>query len=224
MVVSDALRAGMVALIPILYPFTHHTLPVYALVFGLFTCNVFFLPSKSAITPELVPAPQLLSANALLAAAGIAATAFAALGGGWIVDHWGWPIALWDQCRDLSGLGGGARDHPVPAAPSGQSGPTGLARRIFPRGRRGLVGGEEQSRRGPGAPGARRGMGGGRIPPRRGQPAHPASGADPRHGTTRRAALRRSARAPASAPRWINHQGQRLLPRSSWERDWCWRA
>jgi MFS family permease len=95
MVVSDALRAGMVALIPILYPFTHHTLPVYALVFGLFTCNVFFLPSKSAITPELVPAPQLLSANALLAAAGIAATAFAALGGGWIVDHWGWPIALW---------------------------------------------------------------------------------------------------------------------------------
>ena len=95
MVVSDALRAGMVALIPILYPFTHHTLPVYALVFGLFTCNVFFLPSKSAITPELVPAPQLLAANALLAAAGIAATAFAALGGGWVVDHWGWPIALW---------------------------------------------------------------------------------------------------------------------------------
>jgi MFS family permease len=95
MVVSDALRAGMVALIPILYPFTHHMLPVFALVFGLFTCNVFFLPSKSAITPELVPPSQLLPANALLAAAGIAATAFAALGGGWIVDHWGWPIALW---------------------------------------------------------------------------------------------------------------------------------
>ena len=95
MVVSDALRAAMVALIPILYPFTHHTLPVYALVFGLFTCNVFFLPSKSAITPELVPPSQLLAANALLAAAGIAATALAALGGGWVVDHWGWPIALW---------------------------------------------------------------------------------------------------------------------------------
>src|SRR5262245_66649189 len=99
MVVSDALRAGMVALIPILYPFTHHTLPMYALVFGLFTCNVFFLPAKSAITPEIVPASQLLLANAWLAAAGIAATAVGALGGGWIVDHWGWSRALWIKGR-----------------------------------------------------------------------------------------------------------------------------
>jgi DHA3 family macrolide efflux protein-like MFS transporter len=95
MIVSDALRAVIVALIPLLYPLTHHTLPVYALVFALFTCNVFFLPAKSAITPEIVPAPQLLTANALLAVAGIAATAFGALGGGWIVDHWGWSTALY---------------------------------------------------------------------------------------------------------------------------------
>jgi MFS family permease len=95
MVVSDALRAIMVVLIPIVYPLTHHTLTVYALVFGLFTCNVFFLPAKSAITPEIVPASQLLAANALLAVAGIVATAFGALGGGWIVDHWGWPTALY---------------------------------------------------------------------------------------------------------------------------------
>ncbi|HET9327505.1 MAG TPA: MFS transporter, partial [Candidatus Eisenbacteria bacterium] len=92
---SDLLRAGLVALIPLSYATSHHTLPVYALVFGLFACNVFFLPAKSAITPEIVPAPQLLAANALLAAAGIAATAFGALGGGWIVDHWGWSRALW---------------------------------------------------------------------------------------------------------------------------------
>jgi len=92
---SDALRAGMVALIPLSYAMSHHTLPVFALVFGLFSCNVFFLPAKSAITPEIVPTPQLLGANALLAAAGIAATAVGALGGGWIVDHWGWPRALW---------------------------------------------------------------------------------------------------------------------------------
>jgi MFS family permease len=95
MIVSDTLRAAMVALIPLLYPITHHTLTVYALVFGLFTCNVFFLPAKSAITPELVPGSQLLAANALLAVAGIAATALGALGGGWVVDHWGWPVALW---------------------------------------------------------------------------------------------------------------------------------
>jgi len=95
LIISDTMRAGMVALIPLSYALSHHTLPVYALVFGLFACNVFFLPAKSAITPEIVPPQQLLAANALLAAAGIAATAVGALGGGWIVDHWGWPRALW---------------------------------------------------------------------------------------------------------------------------------
>ena len=95
LIISDTMRAGLVALIPLMYATSHHTLPVYALVFGLFACNVFFLPAKSAITPEIVPPSQLLAANALLAAAGIVATAVGALGGGWIVDHWGWSRALW---------------------------------------------------------------------------------------------------------------------------------
>ena len=94
MVVSDVLRGGLVVLIPVLYGATHHTAPVFALLFVLFTCNVFFLPAKSAITPEIVPAGQLFSANALLAAAGIAATAAGALLGGWFVDHFGWPRAM----------------------------------------------------------------------------------------------------------------------------------
>jgi len=93
-VTSDLLRAVLVVLIPILYGITHHTGPVFALVFLLFTCNVVFLPAKSAITPEIVAPGQLLAANALLAGAGIAATAVGALAGGWFVDHWGWPAAL----------------------------------------------------------------------------------------------------------------------------------
>ena len=95
LVISDALRSGMVALIPVLYAATHNTAWMYALVFGLFTCNVFFLPAKSAITPEIVPARQLLPANAWLAVAGIVATAVGALAGGWVVDHLGWGPALW---------------------------------------------------------------------------------------------------------------------------------
>jgi MFS family permease len=94
-VVSDLLRSVLVALIPLFYTATHNTAWMYGLVFGLFTCNVFFLPAKSAITPELVPAPQLLLANAWLAAAGIVATAVGALAGGWVVDHMGWAPALW---------------------------------------------------------------------------------------------------------------------------------
>jgi MFS family permease len=60
----------------------------------LFTCNVFFLPAKSAITPEIVRPSELLPANALLSVAGIASTAVGALLGGWVIDHWGWTTAL----------------------------------------------------------------------------------------------------------------------------------
>jgi dTMP kinase len=94
-IVSDLLRSVVVALIPIAYASLHHTGPVFVLVFVLFTCNVFFLPAKSALTPEIVPHDQLLAANALLSGAGIAATAAGALVGGWVVDHWGWDVAMW---------------------------------------------------------------------------------------------------------------------------------
>lgn len=95
LIVSDTLRGVLVALIPVLYVTSQHTLPVYVIVFLLFTCNVVFLPAKSAITPEIVPPSQLLTANALLAGAGIAATAVGAPLGGWVVDHWGWSVALY---------------------------------------------------------------------------------------------------------------------------------
>lgn len=95
LIVSDLLRALVVVAIPLIYHATHAVAPVFVAVFVLFVCNVFFLPAKSALTPELVPAPQLMNANALLSGAGIAATAIGALAGGWVVDHWGWTVALW---------------------------------------------------------------------------------------------------------------------------------
>lgn len=94
-VTSDAARAALTLMVPLVYGATHHTVPVFVLVFLLFTCNVFFLPAKSAITPEIVPPSQLLAANAWLSGAGIAATAVGALGGGWLIDHWGWTTALY---------------------------------------------------------------------------------------------------------------------------------
>src|SRR5262245_27601171 len=94
LIVSDALRAVVVLSIPYVYALSHAVAPVFAQVFVLFVCNVFFLPAKSAITPEIVPPTQLLAANALLSGAGIAATAVGALAGGWLIDHWGWATAL----------------------------------------------------------------------------------------------------------------------------------
>lgn len=94
LIVSDVLRALLVLAIPAVYAATHHATPVWSLVFLLFTCNVFFLPAKSAMTPEIVTPDQLLAANTLLAVAGIAGTVIGFATGGWIVDHLGWPIAL----------------------------------------------------------------------------------------------------------------------------------
>lgn len=92
---SDTLRAVLVAVIPLAYGATHSVSVVFAIVFLLFTCNVFFLPAKSAMTPEIVPPEQLLAANTLLSVAGILATALGAIAGGWLVDHWGWTTAMW---------------------------------------------------------------------------------------------------------------------------------
>jgi MFS family permease len=95
LIVSDVFRALLVALVPLAYALSEHTATVYAMVFLLFTCNVFFTPAKSAITPEIVPASQLLGANALLALAGVIATAIGAPAGGWMVDRWGWQNVLY---------------------------------------------------------------------------------------------------------------------------------
>ncbi|HTO91230.1 MAG TPA: MFS transporter [Candidatus Sulfotelmatobacter sp.] len=94
LVISDLCRALVVLGIPWAYTMGQRTGPTFALVFIMFTCNVLFLPAKSALTPEIVPAEQLLGANSLLSVAGIAATVVGALFGGYVVDHFGWPFAM----------------------------------------------------------------------------------------------------------------------------------
>ena len=95
LIVSDILRAALVVLLPILYAASHSMATVYVMVFLLFTCNVFFTPTKSAITPEIVPPGQLLAANALLALAGVLATSIGAPLGGWMVDRMGWEPVIY---------------------------------------------------------------------------------------------------------------------------------
>ena len=93
-VTADLARAVLIALIPLVYRGSGQLLPMYVLLFLLFTVGVFFLPAKSAFTPEIVPRPQLLAANTWLSAAGIAAAAVGSLLGGWMIDRWGWAVAL----------------------------------------------------------------------------------------------------------------------------------
>jgi MFS family permease len=90
----DVLRALLVFAMPLAYQWTHSVAIVFVLVFALFAVNVIFLPAKSAMVPEIVPAERLLAANSLLAGAGIVATGIGALAGGYIIDHFGWGVAM----------------------------------------------------------------------------------------------------------------------------------
>jgi MFS family permease len=90
----DVVRALLVLAVPLAYEWTHSVTVVFALVFALFAVNVMFMPAKSAIVPEIVPVERLLAANSLLAGAGIIATGIGALAGGYIIDHFGWAVAM----------------------------------------------------------------------------------------------------------------------------------
>jgi len=94
LVVCDLLRTLLVLCMPLVFELTHSTDLIFLSVFVLFTVNVIFLPAKSAMIPEIVRADQLLAANSLLAGAGIVATAIGALAGGYVIDRFGWAVAM----------------------------------------------------------------------------------------------------------------------------------
>jgi MFS family permease len=94
LVVADGLRALVVVSIPLVYVATGEATAAFAMVFLLFTVNVVFLPAKSSFVPEIVQTEQLLGANSLLAIAGVAATGIGALVGGYVIDRWGWALAM----------------------------------------------------------------------------------------------------------------------------------
>jgi len=65
MIVSDLLRGCLVLLIPLFLIRFKSNLPIYLVVFLIFSVTRFFLPSKMAIIPSVVPRDQLLVANSL---------------------------------------------------------------------------------------------------------------------------------------------------------------
>ncbi len=64
MIISDLLRGILVLSIP-LFIMAHQILLVYLAVFLTFSLSRFFIPSKMALIPELVPKDKLLVANTL---------------------------------------------------------------------------------------------------------------------------------------------------------------
>lgn len=95
LVVTDLCRGALVFLIPLLFIHTGDFFPVMAVVFVLSTGNLFFLPAKSALIPELVSQEQLMHVNSILWAAGIAGVIGGFLGGGIIFDFFSWPSCFY---------------------------------------------------------------------------------------------------------------------------------
>lgn len=89
MIMADVLRGFLVLSIPFFILHFSNFLPVYILVFLIFSVTRFFLPSKMAIIPDVVPHNMLLMANTLSDTTRMV-SAFVALGiAGIIVDKIG---------------------------------------------------------------------------------------------------------------------------------------
>ncbi len=88
MIGCDVLRALLVASIPLVAGSS--MIPVYVVVFLVFTINRLFLSARSAMIPQVVADEHLMGANSLLNAATMAALVLGPLGGGILVERLGY--------------------------------------------------------------------------------------------------------------------------------------
>jgi DHA3 family macrolide efflux protein-like MFS transporter len=98
LVLTDIVRGLLVILIPLTFARTGQLLPVMFIVFLVSVGNLFFLPAKSSLIPELVPPEKLIKTNSLLWIAGIVGVIGGFLGGGLIFDY-----LKWETCFYLDG-------------------------------------------------------------------------------------------------------------------------
>ena len=93
LIASDAARGAIVLLL--IPAAIHGGLPAaFVLVFLLYLANAFFLPARSAILPDLVPADRLTEANSLATLAGVIATIAGSVAAGALVERLGWRVGF----------------------------------------------------------------------------------------------------------------------------------
>ncbi|RKY35969.1 MAG: hypothetical protein DRP78_04775 [Candidatus Omnitrophota bacterium] len=66
MIITDILRALMVVCIPLCFIKSSSMIPIYILIFFIFSVSCFSLPAKFSIIPELVSKQKLMIANSLV--------------------------------------------------------------------------------------------------------------------------------------------------------------
>ncbi|MDP2981522.1 MAG: MFS transporter [Candidatus Omnitrophota bacterium] len=65
MITCDLIRGGLVLLLPLIIKYSTSMVPIYIVVFMIFSVTRFFLPSKLSIIPDVVHKDKLLLANSL---------------------------------------------------------------------------------------------------------------------------------------------------------------
>lgn len=63
MIISDMLRAVAILLIPVFFIHRESIIPIYAVIFFIFTSACFFLPARFSVIPTLVSKDDILLAN-----------------------------------------------------------------------------------------------------------------------------------------------------------------
>jgi len=84
--ISDIIRGLLVLLIPWIFIRWESLIPLYIIVFIIFTFSRFHVPAKMSIVPDLVEGKNLLMANSMITTTGMIAFAFGAAAGGFIVE------------------------------------------------------------------------------------------------------------------------------------------
>src|SRR3989338_5665870 len=74
MILTDALRAGLVVLIPIVWTQTHSMALIIALIFALGALSALFAPAKMSIIANITDKDDFLEANSLIVTTGTVAT------------------------------------------------------------------------------------------------------------------------------------------------------
>ncbi|MDD4900350.1 MAG: MFS transporter [Candidatus Omnitrophica bacterium] len=87
MFISDLLRAALVFTIPFFFLNRQNLIPVYLIVFIIFSIGRFFVPAKMSIIPDLVDKKDILIANSLVNTTGMIA-AILGFGVSGIIVEW----------------------------------------------------------------------------------------------------------------------------------------
>jgi MFS family permease len=87
--VCDLARGFLVLLIPFILMKTTTMLPVYIIVFLVFSFSRFYVPAKMSIIPDIVEKENLLQANSLITTTGMIAAALGAALGAFIIEWYG---------------------------------------------------------------------------------------------------------------------------------------